>query len=1334
MENLLHGFEGLSEGAPDRGREKIWHTSGVNRPRASSLFSVSSSESMEEAAGESLRKRARSDASETHAEMPAIPVKKKKKKLVATRDGSTGNPAEAKDTGSDAEPVGVESEAETEADTEAESETETETEMDVEGSTNEADPGQRRRGRKHGPRQPAKRPCRQQHGYTATASRRSPAAVTFLGYECSAESHVDAAVGSFPFRRISQCPILSALQLQYTVFGFSCSLHNALVRPCHLGRHMKSPGHSVDKKRKTKKSLGAFFEHILASHRVPGIATVFPSPPQDLAEDIPGLTPSLSYRCPVAGCEQWRKLSSSQLRVSDSHKSIRWHVKTDHEDVQFDRSQVEARYIARPYVGSMHHTEEGSQVVFTYSELYSPGSSAELPQLQSRIYAAQGPAPVSADFLDKLGWPSVVNSFGADAEQLRLLVQVPTLDSVNRCGKRTRRLERGLLMAHGLLGGYLKDANEFVTTMHGDIRGTATAGSHAHYRALTDSSYTAYRRPLTLVVCLLLRMANFRMQADTGTGGDTHMLGTFPAAFWSALTFEQVEVLSDLYSCVMETDALKPATLLSHLHALLAALARHKIKSPGKMACAMDFSLCFGSLLPGGRYQLANSLTQDCAMLSHGLVAVIIHFVRLKDGNLDSFSPHDPKHYKKYLDDGNGKINNQEKGNNNDQDEDDGVDNGGDSYEDEVLADLVQDTAEGDFLSIDVGGQAGSGKPDDAGRKSLKDLLAPVEPPEIETSSMSEYAAGSGTGPVPQAQIDISPRILDPIQSNQIYMMMGRGSWFATEIGSPIHCVFPSLALWLGMLSTVARASILECLPPDCVDDFETFDWRSLGDDFTDKASVFQQQRNKPILDPLIDRLRLSLLAVRDKGLSKESMTPLMASSRKLDQDAAKKWLHTHDAILSAITACFVLTCGIPLRDFQFRSLLMDHDYEAGWWRNLFIVDNLPALGNPAAKQRDRPFHEGLWQVCQALSPLLLYFLGILRPQYRDVLKVMGNDAQLFDAHIYVHPFPRNRSKLPGIWTGSDINRALQDHTRQAPMRLTCGIMRNKVTAVFWQFFPWLCVAEADKGSWSEVDKQGQHDRKTGNVSYGRVFAPNIAGAIYGLAPPDEDWKDELATSPFFYAKRNEPFAFARARNLVCIHYGLGGKAAENRLQNLRILDNLFRETPYVWGAEGLQHPLKTVGDEVFQQVLHALVSGQGGATPFSKPPPGGYSVALAAMAVKLIVKAIEEWREGMHRSLDFPHQSVLASHFARVESKAHDLLNSVRDANKELWIRVSQAVHNYRPAEEAGVVKQASWDGIGPPGVFLNFRMRVLHLSFHFLRCETYTHSSVLPVDYRVN
>jgi len=103
--------------------------------------------------------------------------------------------------------------------------------------------------------------------------------------------------------------------------------------------------------------------------------------------------------------------------------------------------------------------------------------------------------------------------------------------------------------------------------------------------------------------------------------------------------------LSSLYELINSLDQLKSFNFLPALHNLLISIICHEIPHEQKLACATDYSLCIGSLLPNGCFQQANGLTQNCAALQHTFLVTLFHDSRLQFFKVPEFVLYNQSHW-----------------------------------------------------------------------------------------------------------------------------------------------------------------------------------------------------------------------------------------------------------------------------------------------------------------------------------------------------------------------------------------------------------------------------------------------------------------------------------------------------------------------------------------------------------------------------------------------------------------------------------------------------------------------------------------------------------------
>ncbi|KAI6038751.1 hypothetical protein EDC04DRAFT_2603674 [Pisolithus marmoratus] len=187
------------------------------------------------------------------------------------------------------------------------------------------------------------------------------------------------------------------------------------------------------------------------------------------------------------------------------------------------------------------------------------------------------PIPVSAEWLQELGWGKWLSEVQADPEVLLPLIALPvSLCQLSTWDGPRLKLEIAILTIHRLFRGYLMDANSYIQDKHGDLRAhtyVMLGDSRAHYNMLSENSYNAYHYPLSQTIALLLRTLYLEIMEDPLL----HQQGKFPTLLTELTNTAAQENLLNLYEYITSDnskDVLDPRKLLCHSHALAASLIR----------------------------------------------------------------------------------------------------------------------------------------------------------------------------------------------------------------------------------------------------------------------------------------------------------------------------------------------------------------------------------------------------------------------------------------------------------------------------------------------------------------------------------------------------------------------------------------------------------------------------------------------------------------------------------------------------------------------------------------------------------------------------------------
>ncbi|KAG1864563.1 hypothetical protein C8R48DRAFT_773078 [Suillus tomentosus] len=1091
---------------------------------------------------------------------------------------------------------------------------------------------------------------------------------------------------SFPAPVTSTCPLLRKFRIAFTPYGFICSFHHKAVPPKALLQHIWHKSHKQDCNAYFKTEFVAVVAHILQSHRVPPDMDVI-SIPSTVPDLIPGLEAVFSFKCPATNCLEWFKAGPGETTGTQQRRIV-LHWNSSHRTAGGSGSPpFEGRYIIRPYHNVVDARDPLVRTVVILPKTWSP----PIPSPATSTNIQDAPTihiPVEHSFLSNIKWPHYLQSLQADPAKLRALVKLPNPHLVSHLSERQARLELGLSEVHHLYKSYLKDANQFVESHHSTVRSALTFGTRAKYRLLSDKSYYAYRTPMIRTICMLVRFIHFKMRRkrSPSTGNKSlqakRSLGTFTVT-GNAVQFMAAQAL---YRYIITTERTSSNILSELIHDLVASLVRQEIRNSEVMECPTDQALFLSSIRGEDRFQRANLLTRDCAQFSHNFYAIIAQFSRLKDSNIAKFTPFDEASWMEGKGEGyqatdseellvvdgvaEGEMELEEDGEDEDQDQDDTI------FSDES----------------DSEGEA------DAGGEYLGCIAA--EGTFMEAISSSSHSLGTAKNMADPSSdllaiIAEEVRFLKPVAGDHPGYSTPfdrfKGTWHAAgreafrecrKFGfsfsadgqclniqdtnpQPKTIAFSQLATCVQILFRQLDSRILLTIPSDLHHLYHGFEADKFTDNLVEPKSIFKQEANTQILARIIAEVQA--------GILRPGMT--------IDEKAAHQQLKQWDDIVPLIIAAFCLTCGVPPRGFQIHSMLFDHCPITDKDRNLFIIDGLPALGNPVAKQRDKGVQECLWLFPQALARPFLFYLGVLRPTIQILLKDLGYNAAYQGTHIFTRAIPQCRPDLSQFWNGSDVNQALQQATTSLPIQLTCAMLRHIIIAVFRQHFPDLWDRDGLFGS-SMTDRQAS---QSGPLHYGQVYSiPPALGmtlqqakryitisqmlqTTYGLRPVDEAWKDLLIGSHLFATSKHLDYAFSVARWTVMQQYGLCGKASEVKI----MAQNVLKGAPYIKNHTA-------IGDTVLIQVSSAVLFGPNMPENFSTPPLGGYLPTDIAHAVAFIILAIEEWADGTFQPMQLT-QSSASRHLKELHAAAEKIMGLLKVSNTEGWIKLSTEVHTFR-------------------------------------------------------
>lgn len=327
--------------------------------------------------------------------------------------------------------------------------------------------------------------------------------------------------------------------------------------------------------------------------------------------------------------------------------------------------------------------------------------------------------------------------------------------------------------------------------------------------------------------------------------------------------------------------------------------------------------------------------------------------------------------------------------------------------------------------------------------------------------------------------------------------------------------------------------------PDDVYNDFADIAAK-LVDDHNLSQSIFAQPLNKHLMRPILDRTRNGL----PQTFKEEAWKTLICQSKKC-QDLC--------------IAVFALTAGISPRAFQFHSFhmssLMGSKKNGKKSRSLFIIDGIPVLANPAAKQRDQPIFATIFGIFKEFRTVFLFRLSVMRMAEVHILTAVGYECKLLEDYVFLSfPTSSNKHAFTPI-PSRDIKRSIALHLDELPGVPTTRFLRSLQQAIFREFAATLLQRAAIPAG-NVVDQVAQHTQKTGTQSYGKLNnrAPKALGigmeeatrlldvslvqhALLGLDKVPERCYEHLQKTHLAPTIHHQSFALLSARHAVTHKY-----------------------------------------------------------------------------------------------------------------------------------------------------------------------------------------------------
>ncbi|KAG2029938.1 hypothetical protein BDR03DRAFT_987433 [Suillus americanus] len=1012
-----------------------------------------------------------------------------------------------------------------------------------------------------------------------------------------------------------------------------------------------------------------------------------PSPTGDLSSPIPGLEPLWSSTCPHPGCSFWSLMQISRGSLKAQQTNTRVHVSSVHPEhaATYLADVFETRWIYRPFKKIVDANDPLVSTVWPLADEYTPVLAVEDIQRPSDSQTSPDSTPTNPPYpryLIDLGWPDFIASLGAQADSLRGLMKLKSKKEARSLMGVERQLELGLITVRKLYRSYLVDIQTYLSSK-GDGQ---------------------FRQAVTM------KWIHTERTGALAPFGTLHIRRSLAQEYAANM----------LYHYLIQTKVPRPAALLQLLHQLLVTLVKQKFTNLETMACPTDYTLCIGSLADNGGFLPAAIATKTCAVLQHNFYTVIIHSARLEDHGHQHFIPFDLDNFTRDPIPDAGEASQSMEESAAAPDEVGGTDDSVavqfpeveefvDGHDDDIDLEegesMLPHEAEGGwdfekeetFHSYYLNGDT----PENLDTYYDPRSSLPAQRCPVKSVSRKNQAPGSSSVlnilaeslPYVQPLLASHPSFATPYNQiktvwfaarptalkesrNYGFIFAEDGTAITMRDGDDISQSIPFSDLGRLAKTAIADVSeqIIECLPDGCQALLQQFYgvFSQLVDDLTSPDAVFLQPSNRVLIQPMLDAMLQCLMD------PEESKHRIMHSSSLINEECARQWLDFDERILGQTIVAFLLTCGIPPRPWQFRSLLFQSDSSTGSPRNIYLLGSELVIGNPEAKQINQVIRECLWAFPPTLAPLISFYLAIVRPSVIHILGLIHHVSQAHRTHIFSHTFTRTRLEFPHVWNGSDVNAALWAHTSSLNVRLSCSLLRNAVTAMYHQFFPTLSQSESI--GTQLVQKAGNNRHRPSNhvppalgMSFEQaqkyVSSSHALQVLYGLRCPDNHLADR--NSAILGNLKHASLALKEARLCVREEYDLynahlpaiSGKAAG-------ILD----AAPYIRLKEGI------IGDAVLRRVLHVVLFGDSKPSVLDRPPPGGYLITdVSCAAVQVAPKIIQAIEEREHEfEYDLTRQTDVDAiiHFDEVEKKAQTFLATLKDDFPKSWTQLCSEVH----------------------------------------------------------
>ena len=268
-----------------------------------------------------------------------------------------------------------------------------------------------------------------------------------------------------------------------------------------------------------------------------------------------------------------------------------------------------------------------------------------------------------------------------------------------------------------------------------------------------------------------------------------------------------------------------------------------------------------------------------------------------------------------------------------------------------------------------------------------------------------------------------------------------------------------------------------------------------------------------------------------------------------LNKEKVQKYIKNDQTIKGLLCALLSSCNAVPLRPWQFGSILFDSSEEAD--RNLWIVDHRFVAGKPKAKQIHLTFADTLFWLPRDITLELIALLYYQQPFIGFLLDSQNTPDHLYASHIWALP-PTISNKNPlKVWSGTAANQCVKDLTQQIiGLSMDPSLMRQSSEALLWHKIPVLFQIfhsrenlHLEKGSYRHklcLDSYANHHgiarlAHAADIPADRASACLIIGDIWQSMHKIEDanpiWKPMVTNSYIFPMDTYDALAYLEAQN-----------------------------------------------------------------------------------------------------------------------------------------------------------------------------------------------------------